>query len=74
MNKKRAVEEDAAKTYNEFKVFEGRKYTGMRVGGRHHYDKREWNEKRLCRIVKIQSRPRIIHVTRQTDDTLSSEA
>jgi hypothetical protein len=50
MNKKRAVEEDAAKTYNEFKVFEGRKYTGMRVGGRHkwYYDKGEWNEKKVA--------------------------
>jgi hypothetical protein len=30
-NKKQILEEDAAKTYNKFKVFEGRKYTGMRV-------------------------------------------
>jgi hypothetical protein len=29
MNKKKQfLEEDAAKTYNQFKVFEGRKYTG----------------------------------------------
>jgi hypothetical protein len=49
MNKKKQVSEDAAKTYNEFKVFEGRKYTGMRVGGRHkwHYEKGEWNEKKV---------------------------
>jgi hypothetical protein len=49
MNKKKLVEEDAAKTYNEFKVFEGRKYTGMKVGGRHkwYYDKGEWNEKKV---------------------------
>jgi hypothetical protein len=49
MNKKQILKEDAAKTYNEFKVFEGRKYTGMRVGGRHkwYYDKGEWNEKKV---------------------------
>jgi hypothetical protein len=50
MNKKKQVLEDAAKTYNEFKVFEGRKYTGMRVGGRHkwYYEKGEWNEKKIA--------------------------
>jgi hypothetical protein len=50
MNKRKQIlEEDAAKTYNEFKVFEGKKYTGMRVGGRHkwHYEKGEWNEKKV---------------------------
>lgn len=49
MNKKQMVEQDAAKTYNQFKVFEGRKYTGMKVGGRHkwYYDKGEWNEKKV---------------------------
>jgi hypothetical protein len=50
MNKKKHIlEEDAAKTYNEFKVFEGKKYTGMRVGGRHrwYYEKGEWNEKKV---------------------------
>lgn len=50
MNKKKQIlEEDAAKTYNQFKVFEGKKYTGMRVGGRHkwHYEKGEWNEKKV---------------------------
>jgi hypothetical protein len=47
--KKQMVEQDAAKTYNEFKVFEGKKYTGMKVGGRHkwYYDKGEWNEKKV---------------------------
>lgn len=41
MNKKQMLEEDAGKTYNAFKVFEGKKYTGMKVGGRHkwYYDK-----------------------------------
>jgi hypothetical protein len=50
MNKRKQIlEEDAAKTYNEFKVFEGKKYTGMRVGGRHkwYYEKGEWNEKKI---------------------------
>jgi hypothetical protein len=48
-NKKKILEEDIAKTYNAFKVFEGKKYTGMKVGGRHkwHYDKGEWNEKKV---------------------------
>jgi len=46
---KHILEEDAAKTYNEFKVFEGKKYTGIRVGGRHkwYYEKGEWNEKKV---------------------------
>jgi hypothetical protein len=51
MNKKKQIlEEDATKTYNEFKVFEGRKYTGMRIGGRHkwYYEKGEWNEKKVA--------------------------
>jgi len=48
-NKKQVLEQDMAKTYNQFKVFEGRKYTGMKVGGRHkwYYDKGEWNEKKV---------------------------
>jgi hypothetical protein len=48
-DKKKILEEDAAKTYNQFKVFEGRKYTGMKVGGRHkwYYEKGEWNEKKV---------------------------
>jgi hypothetical protein len=50
MNKKQVLEQDAVKTYNEFKVFEGKKYTGMRVGGRHkwYYEKGEWNEKKVA--------------------------
>jgi len=49
MNKTKQILEDAAKTYNEFKLFEGKKYTGMRVGGRHkwYYEKGEWNEKKV---------------------------
>jgi hypothetical protein len=38
-----------ASTYNEFKEFEGRKYTGMKVGRSHkwYYDKGEWKEKKI---------------------------
>lgn len=50
IGRKRILEEDLAKTYNEFKVFEGRKYTGMKVGGRHKwfYEKGEWKEKKVA--------------------------
>jgi hypothetical protein len=36
--------------YNEYKDFEGKKYTGMRVGGIHqwYYDKGEWKEKKIA--------------------------
>jgi hypothetical protein len=36
--------------YNECKDFEGKKYTGMRVGGIHqwYYDKGEWKEKKIA--------------------------
>jgi len=48
--KKEGLDQDLAKTYNEFKVFEGRKYTGMKVGGRHkwYYEKGEWKEKKVA--------------------------
>jgi len=50
MNKKQILEQDAAKTYNQFKVFEGKKYTAMRVGGRHkwYYEKGEWKETKVA--------------------------
>jgi hypothetical protein len=40
---------NTASTYNEFKEFEGRKYTGMKVGKSHkwYYDKGEWKEKKI---------------------------
>jgi hypothetical protein len=40
---------DLATTYNEFKQFEGKKYTGMRVGRGHtwHYDPGTWTETKL---------------------------
>jgi hypothetical protein len=38
-----------AQTYDQFKAFEGKLYTGMKVGGRHkwHYDAGEWKEKKI---------------------------
>jgi hypothetical protein len=30
------IRNDSSKGYSEYKEFEGRKYTGMRVGGTHH--------------------------------------
>lgn len=36
-------------TYNEYKEFQGRKYTGTKVGRSHkwYYDKGEWKEKKV---------------------------
>jgi hypothetical protein len=36
-------------TYDEFKEFDGRKYTGMKIGRSHkwYYDKGEWREKKI---------------------------
>jgi hypothetical protein len=41
---------DISKSYNKFKEFEGKKYTGMKVGGHHkwYYDKGEWEEKKIA--------------------------
>lgn len=41
--KKAQPKKDLTKTYNKFKTFEGRQYTGMTVGRSHkwHYDKGE---------------------------------
>ncbi|MFP4163551.1 MAG: hypothetical protein ACLFVE_06205 [Chitinispirillaceae bacterium] len=40
---------DLAKSYNSFKDFEGKKYTGMKIGRAHkwHYDRGEWKEKKI---------------------------
>jgi hypothetical protein len=37
------------RAYEEYKEFNGRKYTGMKVGGSHkwYYDKGIWNEKKI---------------------------
>jgi hypothetical protein len=47
--KKTAIKKDISKSYNQFKEFEGKKYTGMKVGRTHkwYYDKGEWKEKKL---------------------------
>jgi hypothetical protein len=36
-------------TYDDYKEFEGRKYTGVKVGRSHrwYYDKGEWKEKKI---------------------------
>jgi hypothetical protein len=43
------AESDLAATYNEFKDYEGQRYTGMKIGRGHkwHYDKGEWKEKKI---------------------------
>jgi hypothetical protein len=48
-SKKREIKKDISKTYNEFKEFEGRQYTGMQVGRTHkwYYDIGEWKEKKV---------------------------
>ncbi len=48
VSKKKAAH-DIAATYNEFKEFEGRRYTGMKIGRSHkwYYDKGEWKETKL---------------------------
>ena len=47
--KKKEPKKDLAKTYNEFKEFEGKKYTGMKVGRSHkwNYDPGVWTEKKV---------------------------
>jgi hypothetical protein len=43
------AESDLAATYNEFKEYEGQRYTGMKIGRSHkwHYDKGEWKETKI---------------------------
>src|SRR5919204_1170276 len=47
--KKNGAKKDLSKTYNEYKEFEGKQYTGMKVGRSHkwYYDKGEWKEKKI---------------------------
>lgn len=42
-------DKDLSESYNNFKEFEGKKYTGMKVGRSHkwYYDQGEWKEKKL---------------------------
>src|SRR5438067_5075958 len=46
---KKSGESDASVSYDEFKEYEGRRYTGMKVGRSHkwYYDKGEWKEKKI---------------------------
>lgn len=46
---KEALKKSKAATYNEFKTFEGRQYTGMTIGRSHkwYYDPGEWKETKL---------------------------
>jgi hypothetical protein len=51
-SKKRTQKEadkDLSKTYNQFKEFEGKVYTGMKIGRSHkwYYDKGEWKETKV---------------------------
>jgi hypothetical protein len=47
--KQNVTKKDISKTYNEYKEFEGKQYTGMKVGRSHkwYYDKGEWKEKKI---------------------------
>jgi hypothetical protein len=47
--KKKNGASDPAVSYNEFKSYEGQRYTGMKVGRSHkwYYDKGEWKEKKI---------------------------
>ena len=49
-SRKQAGPEDAAAGYNTVKEFEGRRYTGMRVGGSHswYYRQGEWKETKVA--------------------------
>jgi hypothetical protein len=45
----RSHREQATSSYDQLKEFEGRRYTGMKVGRRHrwHYDPGDWTEKKV---------------------------
>lgn len=48
-NEKQELERAQGQTYDEFKSFQGKRYTGMKVGRRHkwYYDAGEWKEQKL---------------------------
>jgi hypothetical protein len=48
--KNNEIKKDISKSYNEYKEFEGKQYTGMKVGRSHkwHYDTGEWKEKKIA--------------------------
>ena len=47
--KARQAKSDPAVSYDEFKEYEGQKYTGMKIGRSHkwYYDEGEWKEKKI---------------------------
>ena len=47
--KEDGIKKDISKTCNKYKDFEGKQYTGMKVGRSHkwYYDKGEWKEKKI---------------------------
>jgi hypothetical protein len=47
--RRKSSRSDAAVSYDEFKEYEGQKYTGMKIGRSHkwHYDKGEWKETKV---------------------------
>lgn len=47
--RKKSGESDPAVSYDDFKEYEGKKYTGMKIGRSHkwYYDKGEWKEKKI---------------------------
>ena len=47
--KKNGIKKDISTTYNEYKEFEGKQYTGMKVARSHkwYYDKGKWKEKKI---------------------------
>ena len=48
-SKAKSLEHDLGASYEAFKEFEGRRYTGVKIGRGHkwHYDKGEWKEKKV---------------------------
>ena len=48
-SRRASTKSDASVSYDEFKEYEGRRYTGMKVGRSHkwYYDKGEWKEKKI---------------------------
>lgn len=49
VKRKSEAKKDLSKAYNEFKQFEGQRYTGMKIGRSHkwYYDKGEWKERKI---------------------------
>ena len=47
--KKKEAKKDLSTTYNEYKHFEGKQYTGMQIGRSHHwnYDQGDWKETKI---------------------------